>query len=71
MNDLPSESWSKALPASDVIGSAEAESAVVAHARVLAAYYHELIRQHVPPELANELVVEMDERISPGEGEDD
>ena len=69
VNDLPSESWSKALPASDVIGSAEAESAVVAHARVLAAYYHELIRQHVPPELANELVVEMDERISPGEAD--
>lgn len=71
MTELPSENWRAALPASDVIGSAEAENAVAMHARVLGRFYAELISNHIPPELAYELVVEMDSRLNEPADADD
>ena len=70
MADLPSESWSKALPASDPIAGAEIERTLADHARLLAVYHRELIAKGIPYELAHELTVEMDERLSEPDVED-
>ena len=58
MPDLPSESWSKALPASDPIAGAEIERTLADHAGLLARYHQELIAKGIPYEMAHELMVE-------------